>query len=232
MLGRMCGRYASTLPAAAIARLFHVTGTLPERAPSWNIAPSQAVPVVRRHPPTGARHLDLLRWGFLPHWTPEARAARRPINARAETVATAPMWRDAFARRRCLVPADAFYEWRAAQGLAARGKQPYAIARADGAPLALGGLWDSWRGQDGKIVRSFAIVVTAANATMAPIHDRMPVILEEPDWPLWLGETEGEAAALLRPAAEGVLRVWPVSRAVNTPRNDGPALLTPIGVGG
>ena len=232
MLGRMCGRYASTLPAAAIARLFHVTGTLPERAPSWNIAPSQAVPVVRRHPPTGARHLDLLRWGFLPHWTPEARAARRPINARAETVATAPMWRDAFARRRCLVPADAFYEWRAAQGLAARGKQPYAIARADGAPLALGGLWDGWRGPDGEIVRSFAIVVTAANATMAPIHDRMPVILEERDWPLWLGETEGEAAALLRPAAEGVLRVWPVSRAVNTPRNDGPALLAPVGAGG
>ncbi len=232
MLGRMCGRYASTLPAAAIARLFHVTGTLPERAPSWNIAPSQAAPVVRRHPTTGARHLDLLRWGFLPHWTPDARAARRPINARAETVATAPMWRDAFARRRCLVPADAFYEWRAADGLGPPGKQPYAIARADGTPMALGGLWDGWRGPDGEIVRSFAIVVTAANATMAPIHDRMPVILEAPDWPLWLGETGGDAAALLRPAAEGALRVWPVSHAVNTPRNNGPALLAPVGPGG
>ena len=237
MLGRMCGRYASTLPAAAIARLFHVTGPPPDIAPSWNIAPSQAAPVVRRHPTTGARHLDLLRWGFLPHWTRDARAARRPINARAETVATAPMWREAFARRRCLVPADAFYEWRAAPAPGVLdpgppGKQPYAIARADEAPLALGGLWDGWRGPDGEIVRSFAIVVTAANATMAPIHERMPVILEERDWPLWLGETENDATALLRPAAEDVLRVWPVSRAVNTPRNNGPALLAPVGAGG
>ncbi len=117
----MCGRYASHLPAAAIARLFHITVPVPNVAPSWNVAPTQSAPVVLRHPETG----DLLSWGFLPHWTKDAKVARCPINARGETVATAPMWRDAFARRRCLVPADAFCEWQAGPS----GKQPFAIAR-------------------------------------------------------------------------------------------------------
>ena len=220
----MCGRYASHLPSAAIAALFRTSGPLPHIAPSWNVAPSQSAPVVRRHPESGERRLDLLTWGFLPHWTREAKDARRPINARAETVATAPMWRDAFARRRCLVPADAFYEWQAAPS----GKQPFAVARQDGAPMAFAGLWDGWRGPDGTVVRSFAIIVIVASATMAPIHDRMPVILEPADWPAWLGEAPGEPAMLLRPAAEGVLRVWPVGRVVNSPRNNGPELLAPV----
>ena len=220
----MCGRYASHLPAAAIARLFHTTGPVPNVAPSWNVAPTQSAPVVRRHPETGERRLDLLTWGFLPHWTKDAKA-RRPINARGETVATAPMWRDAIARRRCLVPADAFYEWQATAG----GKQPYAIARQDGEPMAFAGLWDGWRSPDGEVVRTFAIVTTAANATMAPIHDRMPVILEPADWPVWLGDAEGDPAAPLRPAADHVLRVWPVGRAVNSPRNNGPDLLASAG---
>ena len=220
----MCGRYASHLPSAAIARLFRTTGPLPNVAPSWNVAPTQPALVVRRHPETGERRMDLLTWGFLPHWTKDTKAARRPINARAETVATAPMWRDAFARRRCLVPADAFYEWRAVEG----GKQPYAIACKDGEPMAFAGLWDGWRSPEGEVVRSFAIIVTAANATMAPIHDRMPVILEPADWPVWLGEADGDPAAPLRPAAADVLRVWPVGRAVNSARNNGPELLEPV----
>ncbi len=220
----MCGRYASHLPAAAIARLFRTTWPLPNVVPSWKVAPPQSAPVVRRHPETGERHLNLLAWGFLPHWTKDAMAARRPINARAETVATTPMWRDAFARRRCLVPADAFYEWHAAPD----GKQPYAVARQDGEPMALAGLRDGWRSPDGEVIRSFAIIVTSANATMAPIHDRMPVIVKPADWPAWLGETEGDPAALLRPAAEGVLQVWAVGRAVNSPRNNGPELLAPL----
>jgi putative SOS response-associated peptidase YedK len=222
----MCGRYASHLPAAAIARLFRTTGPLPNLAPSWNVAPTQSAPVVRRHPETGERRLDLLTWGFMPHWTKDANAARRPINARAETVAAAPMWRDAFARRRCLVPADAFYEWQAGPS----GKQPYAIARQNGEPMAFAGLWDGWRSPEGEVMRSFAIIVTAANATLAPIHDRMPVILEPADWPVWFGEAEGDPAALLLPAAEGVVRVWTVGRAVNSPRNNGPELLEPAEV--
>ena len=217
----MCGRYASHLPAAAIARLFRTTGPIPNIAPSWNVAPTQSAPVVRRHPETGERRLDLLSWGFLPHWTKDAKAARRPINARGETAAMAPMWRDAIARRRCVVPADAFYEWRVVEG----GKQPYAIARQDGEPMAFAGLWDRWRSPDGDAVRTFAIVTTVANATMVPVHDRMPVILEAADWPVWLGEAEGDPAALLRPAPDDVLRVWPVGRAVNSPRNNGPELL-------
>ena len=124
-------------------------------------------------PDTGERHLDALRWGLLPHFTKDAEHARRPINARAETVATAGMYRGAFARRRCLVPAAAFYEWKVIEG----GKQPYAIARADGGTLALGGIWESWRAPGGEVERSFAIVTTRPNAEMALLHNRMPVVV-------------------------------------------------------
>ena len=135
---------------------------------------------------------------------------RRPIKARAETVATSGMFRGALTSRRCLVPADAFYEWKAM----ADGKQPYAIARTDGAPLACAGLWEGWRGPDGETLRTFAIITTAANADMVRLHERMPVILEPAAWPAWLGEANGTPADLLRPAAVGVVRLWPVSRAV------------------
>jgi putative SOS response-associated peptidase YedK len=219
----MCGRYVSSTPVRDLAARFAVSTPLPNAAPSWNVAPTQSAPVVRRHPQTGERHLDLLSWGFVPHWTKDIAEARRPINARAETVATSPMWREAVHRRRCLVPADAFYEWHATPD----GKQPYAIARQDGQPMAFAGIWDGWRGPGGEVIRSFAIVVTAANATMAPIHDRMPVIMEPADWPAWMGEADGDPLALLRPAAEDVLRIWPVGRAVNAPRNNGPELLEP-----
>ncbi len=120
----MCGRYAAFLPAEAVARLFHTVNPLPNVAASWNVAPSQDAMVVRRHPETGARHLDLLKWGLVPHWTKDPAHTQRPINARAETVATSGMFRSAFAQRRCIVPADAFYEWQ----VQPTGKQPYAIA--------------------------------------------------------------------------------------------------------
>ena len=132
----MCGRYASFLPAEAIARIFGTTNPLPNLAPSWNVAPTNDVAVVRRHPETGARHLDLLKWGLLPYWTKEPTRAQRPINARSETAAKSGMFKDALSRRRCLVPADAFCEWKVVEG----GKQPYAIARQDGQPIAFAGL--------------------------------------------------------------------------------------------
>jgi len=223
----MCGRYASSRSPEAVASLFRTTGPLPNVAPSWNVAPGEPAMVVRRHPQTGARRLDLLTWGFVPHWTKDLQQARRPINARAESVATLPMFRDAFAHRRGLIPAEAFYEWaRTASGR----KEPYAIARRDGETLAFAGLWEGWRDPAGEVIRSFAIVVTAANATVAPIHDRMPVIVEPRDWPLWLGEEEGDAASLLRPAADDVLRTWRVSERVNRPANDGPDLIAPLGI--
>ena len=135
------------------------------------------------------------------------------------------MFRDAFASRRCLVPAAAFYEWQAVPG---DPKQPYAIAKADGSPMAFAGLWEGWRGPEGQIERTFAIITTNANEDVAALHDRMPVILEPEHWPLWLGEADGDPATLLLPVSRGVLRIWPVSRNVNRPANNGPELLEPI----
>ena len=177
------------------------------------------------HPETGDRHLDLLRWGLVPHFTKDLKTARKPINARTETLAGSGMFRGAFAQRRALVPAAAFYEWRAG----ADGKQPYAIARADDLPMVFAGLWEGWRGPDGEVLRtSFAIITTDTNATMRQLHDRMPVILEPDAWPVWLGEVVGDPGSLLRPAAEHVLQLWPVSRAVNSVRNNTPDLLDRI----
>ncbi|GAA0592900.1 SOS response-associated peptidase [Craurococcus roseus] len=227
----MCGRYVQTMPAEAVRQLFRTGGALPNLAPSWNVAPTQSAPVVRRHPDTGERHLDLLRWGLRPRWVKDAKGAREPINARAETVATSPMFRQAYAKRRCLVPADAFFEWKAEPG----GKQPMAIAPASGDGMAFAGLWEHWRGEGDEVVRTFAIVTTDANAPMRAVHGRMPVILAEDDWAAWL-ECD-DPARLLRPAPDDLLRFWPVSKAVNSPRNNGPELLgerpqAPAGGGG
>jgi putative SOS response-associated peptidase YedK len=220
----MCGRYASFLPAEAVARLFGVIGPLPNVAASWNVAPTQNAMAVRRHPDSGERRLDLLSWGLVPHFTKDLKAARRPINSRAETIATSGMFRGALAARRCLVPADAFYEWRVADG----DKQPFAIARRDGQPMAFAGLWEGWRSPDGEVLRSFVIVTTTANATLRPLHERMPVVLESADWPRWLGEAPVDPLTLLRPAAEDVLHFWPVGRRVGNVRNNDAGLLAPI----
>lgn len=222
----MCGRYASFLPADAVAEMFRAVGGdggIPEAAPSWNVSPSQKALVVRRHPQTGARHVDRLEWGLLPYFTKDPKTARRPINARAETVASSGMFRGAFARRRCLVVANVFYEWQAQD----RGpKIPFAIGRSDGRPMAIGGIWESFVWPDDReITRSFAIITTPANAEMQLIHPRMPLIIEEAGWPLWLGEVEGDPTTLLRPAPDGTLKYWPVGTAVNSPRNNGPDLL-------
>ncbi|HET8700820.1 MAG TPA: SOS response-associated peptidase [Nitrococcus sp.] len=224
-VAQMCGRYASFLPPEAIARIFRTVNPLPNVEPNWNMAPTLDAMVVRRHPQTGERHLDLLNWGLLPYWTKgDPKKTRRPINAKAETIGAQSMFREAFARRRCLVPAGAFYEWQPVPG--EKAKQPFAIARQDGLSMALAGIWEGWRGEGGEVLRTFAIITTDANRLMAPIHNRMPVILEEADWPLWLGETEDrDPAELLHPAAEDALRVWPVSRAVSNVRNNGPELL-------
>ncbi len=217
----MCGRFASQLPPELLRRVFAALGDIPNTPPSWNVAPTQAALVVRRHPETGERRLGALRWGLVPHFTKDLKACKRPINARAETMASTGMFRGALATRRCLVPADAFYEWTSGP----EGKQPFAIARADTAPLAFAGLWESWRAADGDVLRTFTIATTTASADMAQLHDRMPVILEPADWPVWMGEQDGDYGALLRPAPAGTVRLWPVSRAVNNVRNNGPDLL-------
>ncbi len=219
----MCGRYASYLPPDAIGNLFRSAGR-PNLPPNRNVAPTQSAAVIRRHPITGERRLDTLQWGLIPHLTTDLKTARKPINARSETVATSGMFRDALRARRCLVPADAFHEWRAQQD----GKQLFAIARQDGTPLAFADVWEGWRSPEGEAVRSYAILTTQANATTSQLHERMPVILEPADWPVWLGEADGDPTALLRPAANDVLHLWPVSRSVNSVRNNGPELLNQI----
>jgi putative SOS response-associated peptidase YedK len=208
-LAAMCGRYAAILPADHIAALFQTKGPTPNWGGTWNMAPTRDAPVIRLHPETHERHLGLLRWGLVPHWVKDLKATRQPINARGETIASTPMFRDAFARRRCLVPADAFYEWQAAPD----GKLPWAIAREDAGCLVFAGLWEGWRGPDGSVIR--------------PLHERMPVVLEEADWALWLGETEGDAASLIHPSAAG-FRTWRIGPTVNNVRNDAPSLLDPV----
>ena len=220
----MCGRYVVVTPPDELQRLFETVNAVPNVAPTWNMAPTRLAPVVRLHPETNARHLDLLRWGLLPHWVRgDPKKVRQPINARAETAATSPMFRDAFARRRCLVPIDAFYEWQ----VTSEGKVPHAVARADGAVMVLAGLWEGWRGEGDEVVRSYTVVTTNAVDQLGHLHERMPVVLEREDWPAWLGEAGGDPHALMRPS-RAEFRVWPVSSKVNSVRNDGPGLWAPI----
>lgn len=225
---RVCGRLGIYLIPGLVAQMFRA-GYEPDPRiePTWNLTPSQRTMVVLCDPETGARRLELLQWGLLPRWARDPMHTRRPINARGETVTTSSLFRDAFAKRRCLIPAANFYEWKSLPGQ--KPKQPYAVARADGKVMALAGLWETWHDPDKNLdVRTFTIVTTAANDEMAQVHHRMPVILEEPDWPVWLGETEGDPKAVVRPAVEGVVRLWPVSRKVNSPANDGPDLLESV----
>lgn len=221
----MCGRYFLTRPPAALARLFRTVDPVPNHPARYNVAPTQDSLVVRRNPDTGARHLDLLRWGLVPIWAKDPSIGSRMINARAESLAEKPAFRDAYARRRCLVPIDGFYEWAEVPGQ--RRKQPYAVAMADGSPMALAGLWERWRAPDGSILRSFTVVTCPANQRLARLHERMPVVLPESAWPLWLGEAEGDPASVLVPMDGGAFRVWPVSTRVNAVREDDAGLLEP-----
>ena len=165
-----------------------------------------------------------MQWGLLPSWTKEPTKAQRPINARCETVAASGLFRGALKARRCIVPADAFYEWKAGEG----GKQPYAIARQDGQPMAFAGLWEGFRRPECMVTRSYTIITTTPNAEIVDLHNRMPVIPEPDDWPCWLGEVEADAATMLHPSPDGTLRTWPVSKRVGSPRNNDAELIKPI----
>jgi putative SOS response-associated peptidase YedK len=220
----MCGRHFQQRGPAAVAAYFEAVNATPNLEPNWNRAPTQDGLVLRRHPETGARHLDALRWGLVPRWAKDLSVGSRMINARSESLSEKPAFREAFAKRRCVVTADGFYEWKA-EGKA---KQPYAVAMADGAPMALAGLWEGWRGPDGEVLRTFTIVTGEANEKLAAMHHRMPVILPREAWPAWLGEAEADEAELrelLRPCPPEWLAVWPVSARVNKVTGNGPGLL-------
>ncbi len=210
----MCGRFFLQRDPAGLARYFETVNATPNHAASWNIAPTQDSLVVRRHPETGERHLDLLRWGLVPRWAKDTSEAARLINARADGVMEKPSFRDAFLKRRCLVPMDGFYEWKRAED---GSKQAYAVALSDGAPMGVAGLWEGWKGPDGNWLRTFTVITTEANAKQGLIHHRMPVILPPETWDAWLGAEPAESedlAELLVPCGEEELLIWPVDNRV------------------
>jgi putative SOS response-associated peptidase YedK len=221
----MCGRFALFAGPEELAKAFGVTIEDVALPPRYNIAPAQTVSVVRTT--DGRRQIAPAHWGLIPAWAKEAAMGSRMINARAETVTEKPAFRVAFRSRRCVIPASGFYEW-AGTG---RAKQPHFIRRADGGLLAFAGLWERWQPAAGSAVESCAILTTSANDLMAPIHERMPVILDPADYGAWLGETPGSPdrlAALLRPCAEDVLVAFPVSTYVNAPAHDSPEAIAPL----
>lgn len=192
--------------------------------PRYNGAPGQQHWVIRQHPRTGARHLDRLWWGLIPFWTKEPSPKLKPINAAADRIASAHMFRAAYAKRRCLVPVDSFFEWAKIRGKGSR--QPYAIGMANGEPFALGGIWEGWRHPEtGEIVRTFCVITTAANEMLADIHDRMPVILAPDAYDRWLTADEPDPRDLLVPYPAAPMAIWPVSLRVNSPVNDDAAIL-------
>jgi putative SOS response-associated peptidase YedK len=229
----MCGRARLSSDVSEIKLVFGIPPgrPTPNVPANWNAAPTEDLPVVRFDAKAGERRLDMLRWGLVPYWAKDTKIGFSTINAKAESVDAKPAFRDAFRRRRCLVPVDAFYEWDKRRDE----RQPYAIAFADRRLMALAGLWENWRSPDGEWLRSFAIVTTAANDLVAPLHDRMPVILDPPAWPLWLGEAPAGAAdlkTLLRPYPAAGMTMWPVSKRVGNVKNKDPALIEPVPLAG
>jgi putative SOS response-associated peptidase YedK len=192
--------------------------------PRYNGSPGQEHWVIRQHPDTGKRTLDRLLWGLIPHWVKDEKGGRRPVNARAETVSTLASFKDAYKRRRCLLPVNNFFEWRAANGAAA--KQPFAIGMRSGAPFAIAAIWESWKrpGTD-ELVRTFAVLTTSANELMSEIHDRMPVIIPPESYDHWLGTLDPDPRGLLTPFPSGLMTAWPISTRVNKAENDDETVL-------
>jgi putative SOS response-associated peptidase YedK len=200
-------------------------------APSWNVASTDPLPVVRYDTRAGERSLDVMRWGLVPFWAKDIKVGFANINAKAEGIEGKPAFREAFQRRRCLVPVDNFYEWKKTP----TGKQPYAIALADRRLMALAGLWEMWRSSAGERVRSFAIITTTPNELCAELHNRMPVVLKPAAWPVWLGEEPADAPqlkALLAPYPSEEMVAWPVSARVGNVKNNDPSLIEPIAAAG
>jgi putative SOS response-associated peptidase YedK len=221
----MCGRFTLATSGAQLATQFALAEA-PQLAPRYNIAPTQSVAVVRSG--GAGRELVVLRWGLVPVWAKDPSIGARMINARAETAAEKPAFRTALRQRRCLIPADGFYEWQAAPG----GKQPFYFQMADGAPFALAGLWERWPGTEGVLLETCTILTTEANDLLRPFHDRMPVIVAPTDYARWLDPALRDPEAvrdLLAPYDSSVMAAHPVSREVNRVANDGPHLIVPAG---
>jgi putative SOS response-associated peptidase YedK len=219
----MCGRFSQQRPASELAEIFAAEPLVDELGARYNVAPTDdALVVVQRE---DRRAITAYRWGLIPHWADGAKVGSRMFNARAESLTGSPAFRDAFRRKRCLVPVDGFYEW---QREGAR-RQPFTIGRVDGRPLALAGLWSGWRDPAiDRVVRTFTIITTRPNDQMAGLHDRMPVIVPDDAWERWLDpdlQDPAELHGLFEPTDDVALRIQAVNLLVNNVRNDGPALL-------
>lgn len=226
----MCGRYASTRSAEDLVAEFDAIDTEVDEQlrPDYNVAPTTQVPVIRRSRSRGGRVVDSLRWGLVPSWANDVSVGAKMMNARAESVATKPAYRSAFARRRCLIPADGWYEWSARPDGA--GKQAWYLTRSDGELCVFAGVWEVWGSGDTKVA-TCSIVTTAATAPLNSVHHRMPLLLPRDRWPAWLGEARVDApdvpAALLAPPPDELLagmELRPIGPAVGNVRNNGPQL--------
>ncbi|MFI5262222.1 MAG: SOS response-associated peptidase [Candidatus Limnocylindrales bacterium] len=232
----MCGRFTQQRPTAELAELFEAqpaprgaTGRVDDVGGHFNVAPTQDVTVIVRPGADRARVVEQYRWGLVPSWAKDVKIGNRLINARAETVASSPAFRRSFANHRCIIPADAFYEWRRIDD---QTRQPYLIHHPDGSPLAFAGLWSAWKDEANEAwLHSCTIITTAANEAMALLHDRMPVVLPPTAWGRWLDPTFDDPdllRSLLHASPPGELEAYPVSTAVNSPRNKGPELARPV----
>jgi len=225
----MCGRARLSSDVSEIKLVFSIP---PERPTpnipaNWNVAPTEDLPVVRYDAKAGQRSLDVMRWGLVPFWAKDIKVGFANINAKAEGIEKKPAFREAFRQRRCLVPADNFYEWKKVDN----GKQPYAIGLKGGGLMALAGLWETWRApSSGERVRSFAIVTTEPNELCAALHNRMPVVLAPEAWPEPADETH--LKALLAPYPSDGMICWPVSSRVGNVKNNDPSLIEPIATAG
>jgi putative SOS response-associated peptidase YedK len=218
----MCGRFSIAAPAGPIENRFDVEIGF-NYTPRFNCAPTQNLPVISDQDPG---KLSLFRWGLIPVWAKDKKIGNNLINARAETIAEKPAFKNSFRRKRCLVPADGFYEWKRT---AAKQKTPYRIMMKDESLFAMAGIWDSWKDEGGGIIHSFSIITTAPNELMRGIHDRMPVILERKDEKTWLQENDQDVLnKLLKPFSSEMMKAYPVSTLVNSPANDVPEVMTRV----
>jgi putative SOS response-associated peptidase YedK len=223
----MCGRYRLSRRKQIIEEHFDSVSGEEYWSPRYNVAPTQPVPIIRQHPKEPRRDLSLVRWGLIPSWAKDASGAAGMINARSESAATKPAFRDALKSRRCIVPADGFYEWKKT----GTGKQPYCFEVNDGELFAFAGLWERWKDPSGNWIRTCSILTTTPNAVTATVHDRMPVILHPDTYDLWLdpGFTNVTAVSeMLKPYDERLMRCYPVSTRINYAANDDPECCAPV----
>lgn len=222
----MCGRFTLIAPGETIADQFGLPEA-PQIAPRYNIAPTQPIAAVRVSESSKQRELTYFHWGLIPRWAKEPSIGSRMINARSETAAEKPSFRAAFKYRRCLVPADGFYEWQKLNGT----KQPVRIQTKNGDPFAIAGLWEHWQGPDGSEIESCTLLTTTPNELLAQVHNRMPVILAPDDYDLWLdpgAQHPAEIQPLLKPYPADEMTFYPVSTYVNNPRNEDPRCIEPL----